>query len=404
MIFDSENARLKTRAADHVEHRVPFFRPAIGQEELAAVARVMRSGWLTSGPETEAFESEFAAFVGNGVSAVAVNSCTAGLHLALEACGVGPNDEVLVPDLTFTATAEVVRYLGAHPIFIDIDPTTLCIDLSAAVAAITPKTRAIIPVHMAGRAVDLDGLYKLAQRYKLAVIEDAAHALPATYNGELIGGHQSDAVVFSFYANKTLTTGEGGMIVSRDSHLLQRCRAMRLHGIDRSVHDRFTTNSSKWRYDVIAPGFKYNLTDLAAAIGREQLKKTWHLHGQRQEIARFYDDALSELPFDLPPRSAGKDIHAWHIYIVRLRESAALDRDCMLEHLDQHLIGYSVHYRPLHQMSYWKETYRLLDGQFPEATKYFRKCLSLPLFPGMKRSECVRTVRAIEDAFGAKRP
>jgi dTDP-4-amino-4,6-dideoxygalactose transaminase len=404
MNLHTENARLKTEADDEAVQRVPFFRPAIGPEELAAVARVMQSGWLTSGPETEAFESEFATFVGNGVSAVAVNSCTAGLHLALEACGIGPDDEVLVPDLTFTATAEVVRYLGAHPIFIDIDPATLCMDPSSARAAVTPKTRAIIPVHMAGRAVDLESLYALAQRHNLAIIEDAAHAIPATYKGEMIGGHQSDAVVFSFYANKTLTTGEGGMIVSRDASLSQRCRTMRQHGIDRSVHDRFTTNSSKWRYDVIAPGFKYNLTDVAAAIGREQLKKTWLLHGQRQELAHFYDDLLSELPFELPPRSAGEDIHAWHIYIVQLKESAALDRDRVLEHLDQQQIGYSIHYRPLHQMSYWQDTYRLQNDQFPEATRYFRRCLSLPFFPGMTRSECVRTVGAIKDAVAAQRP
>lgn len=382
---------------------VPFFRPAVGEEELDAVARVIRSGWLTSGPEAKAFEAEFASFVGNGVSAVAVSSCTAGLFLALEAAGITAGDEVLVPDLTFTATAAAVLHLGATPVFVDIDRSTLCIDVSAAEAAVTAKTKAIMPVHMAGRAVDLDRVHDLANRHALAVVEDAAHALPTTYNGMQIGGHGSDATVFSFYANKTLTTGEGGMIVSRDADLLDRCRVMSSHGIDRNVHDRFTTKSANWGYDVVAPGFKYNLSDLCASIGREQLKKARLLHGNRQELAEFYDDALSNLPLDLPPRAADEDRHAWHLYVVRLRDDAALDRNGLCAFLEECGIGYSVHYTPLHRMPFWRERYGLSDDQFPETTRYFESCVSLPFHSTMTPGERNRVVWALKAAFDAKR-
>jgi dTDP-4-amino-4,6-dideoxygalactose transaminase len=232
------------------------------------------------------------------------------------------------------------------------------------------------------------------------VVEDAAHALPTIYEDRLVGGHSSDATVFSFYANKTLTTGEGGMIVSRNKNFLQRCRVMSLHGIDRNVSDRFTANSSKWRYDVISPGYKYNMTDVAAAMGREQLKKSQVLHKKRQDIVRFYDNNLSHLPLDLPPHAGGNNIHSWHLYIVQLKPNAPLNRDELLSHLERGKIGYSIHYTPLHRLTYWRELGNLSDDQFPKTTKYFQNCISLPIYPSMSDAEMERTVEVVADAIG----
>ncbi|MFL6229532.1 MAG: DegT/DnrJ/EryC1/StrS family aminotransferase, partial [Pyrinomonadaceae bacterium] len=255
------------------ENFLPFALPDIGEEEIAEVVDSLRSGWLTTGPKARRFEREFAEFVGGGVEAVAINSATAGLHLALEAAGVGPGDEVITTPYTFTATAEVIRYLGADPVFADVDPFTLNIDPAKVEAAITERTRAVVPVHFGGLACEMEELLGVARAHDLRVIEDAAHALPATAGGALVGSLQTDATVFSFYATKTITTGEGGMITTRDRALAERCRVMRLHGIDRDVFDRYTSHRPAWSYDVVAPGFKYNLTDLAASIGIHQLRK-----------------------------------------------------------------------------------------------------------------------------------
>ena len=237
------------------ESFLPFARPDITEAEIDAVARAMRSGWVTTGPETKAFESEFAAYLGGGVQAVAVNSATAGLHLALEAMGVGPGDEVIAPTLTFTATVEVARYLGADARLVDVDPVTLNIDPARIEAAITPRTKAILPVHYGGLACDMAAIFDIARRHGLQVLEDAAHALPTTNNGALIGQLPSAAAVFSFYANKTMTTGEGGMVVTKDEELAARMRVMRLHGISRDAFDRFSSKTPAWYYEIVAPGF-----------------------------------------------------------------------------------------------------------------------------------------------------
>eukprot|EP01030_Chromulinospumella_sphaerica_P006269 gene6269-6127_t len=262
---------------------LPFALPEIGEEEIQEVANCLRSGWLTTGPKTRQFETDFEAMLnaaGGGVAAgnqpvqaIAVNSATAGLHLALEAIGIGQGDEVIVPTHTFTATAEVVRYLGADPVFVDVLPGTLNIDPALVRAAITNKTKAIMPVHFAGLAADMSAIVSIAQEHGLKVVEDAAHALPCVVNGVAVGNLQTDAAVFSFYANKTITTGEGGMVVSRNPQIIKRCKTMRLHGINRDVFDRFTSKAPSWYYEVVAPGFKYNLTDLASAMGIHQLKK-----------------------------------------------------------------------------------------------------------------------------------
>ncbi|MEQ1805203.1 MAG: aminotransferase class V-fold PLP-dependent enzyme, partial [Burkholderiaceae bacterium] len=244
---------------------LPFALPDIGEEEIAEVVDTLRSGWLTTGPKAKRFEEDFAAFLGEpGLHCLAVNSATAGLHLALEALGIGPGDEVITTTHTFTATAEVVRYLGADVVLVDIDPQTLCIDIDAVEAAITPRTRAVIPVHYGGLAADMQRLLALTKRRGLKVVEDAAHALPATCAGQLIGTLRSDVTVFSFYANKTITTGEGGMVVTRSEDLARRMKTMRLHGMSRDAFDRFTSTVPSWYYEIVAPGFKYNLTDIAA--------------------------------------------------------------------------------------------------------------------------------------------
>src|SRR5215471_13542701 len=267
---------------------IPCFKPTIGEQEIAAAISVLRSGWLTTGPKAREFEKKFAVFMGGDVEAVAVNSATAGLHLAAEACGIGPGDEVIVPTLTFTATASVIRYLGAEVVLVDVEEDTRTIDLDHAARAMTPRTRAIMPVHFGGFPCDMEKVLSFAGRHRLKLIEDAAHALPTRCNGRLIGSWESDACVFSFYETKPITTGEGGMIVTRNARLAAHVRTMRMHGLNRDAFDRFRRVGASWDYDVVAPGYKYNLTDLAAAVGIVQLKRVEGLQRSRQRAAGRY--------------------------------------------------------------------------------------------------------------------
>jgi dTDP-4-amino-4,6-dideoxygalactose transaminase len=374
---------------------LPFASPDIGEEEIDAVADAMRSGWLTSGPRAAAFEQEFADFLGGDVHAVAINSATAGLHLALEAVGVGPGDEVIVPTWTFTATAEVVRYLGAHPVIVDVDPATLNIDLDCAAAAITPRTKAIMPVHFAGLAVDREGIAKFADNHGVKVVEDAAHAFPTMSAGGLVGKGSSDAVVFSFYATKTMTTGEGGMVVTPDEQIAAQIRTMRLHGISDDVFDRYGSNSPSWRYEVVAPGYKYNLTDPAAAMGRVQLRRSLEMRDKRAAIAERYDEAFSELPLRLPAHAVDGDTHAWHLYVTRLTEDAKMDRDAFIADMTKAGVGCSVHFIPLHMHPYWREQCQLHDTQFPVATAEFGNVTSLPIFSGMTDAHVDRVIKTV---------
>lgn len=377
---------------------VPYFRLGIQEEEVDAVVKVLRSGWLTTGAECMAFEREFADALGGGVHAIAVNSNTSGMHLALEAAGVGPGDEVIVPDLTFTATAEVVRYLGAEVVFVDVLPDTLCMDPEAVRRALTPKTKVLLPVHFGGLAADLTALQSIASEHGLLIVEDAAHSFPATLNGAPIGKHGTFAAVFSFYANKTITTGEGGMIVTNNEAVAHRCRTMRLHGIDRDAFRRFQGDSSAWRYDIVAPGFKYNLPDMGAALGRVQLSRAEDMRRRRATVASAYRAALSDLPLELPPEAPNGDVHAWHLYPIRLAPSANLSRETLEMALTNAGIGYSVHYTPLHQMKYWRERYSLSDEQFPVSTSYFERCLSLPLFSDMSLAEADEVAAVVRTA------
>ena len=375
---------------------LPYALPEIGDEEIAEVVDTLRSGWVTTGPKARRFEQDFATFLGDpSLQAIAVNSATAGLHLALEALGIGPGDEVITTTHTFTATAEVVRYLGADVVLVDIDPATLNIDPAAVEAAITPRTKAVIPVHYAGLAADMDAVLAIARRHGLKVVEDAAHALPTTCGGALVGTLASDATVFSFYANKTITTGEGGMVVTRDPELAKRVKVMRLHGISRDAFDRFTAQAPSWHYEIVAPGYKYNLTDIAAALGIHQLKRARGFQLRRAAIAQRYHAAFADLPVQLPPEPAAGDLHAWHLYVLRLGDDAPLARDRFIERLFELGIGVSVHYIPLHLHPYWRERYGLDAAQFPHSQHAYERMLSLPLYTKMSEADIERVIAAV---------
>ena len=381
-------------------HFLPFALPDTGEEEIAEVVDSIRSGWLTTGPKTKRFEQDFAAFIGNNLEAVAVNSATAGLHLALEAVGVGPGDEVITTTHTFTATAEVIRYLGADPVFVDVDPLTFNIDVSQIERAITQQTKAIIPVHFAGLSCDMGAIIAIARKHGLKVVEDAAHALPTTCGGDIIGTLASDATVFSFYATKTITTGEGGMIVTSNPDIAARCRTMRLHGISRDAFDRYTSTKPSWYYEVVAPGFKYNMTDIAAALGIHQLKKAWQFQCRRSEMAATYDEALRNLPVQLPPHALAGDTHAWHLYVLRLSPKAPLKRDRFIELMAEKGIGTSVHFIPLHLHPYWRERYDLKPEQFPHSQQLFEQSVSLPLYTKMTADDQARVISAVREILG----
>ncbi len=375
---------------------LPFALPDIGEEEIAEVVDTLKSGWVTTGPKARRFEADFSVFLGDEtLHSIAVNSATAGLHLALEALGIGPGDEVITTTHTFTATAEVVRYLGADVKLVDIAPATLNISVAAVQAAITSRTKLIMPVHYAGLAADMPALLALAKQHGLKVVEDAAHALPSTSAGQLVGTLGSDATVFSFYANKTITTGEGGMLVTRDEALAKRARVMRLHGMNRDAFDRFQSTVPSWYYEVVAPGFKYNLTDIAAALGLQQLKKAHAFQRRRAEIAAQYNQAFADLPVLTAPIAPAGQTHAWHLYVLRLADGAGIARDRFIEALFEAGIGCSVHYIPLHLHPYWRDRYQLSASQFPHSQHAFERMVSLPLYTRMTDADVQRVVVAV---------
>lgn len=381
---------------------IPFAKPDIGNDEIAAVVEVLKSGWVTTGQKAAEFEKKFVDLLGNDIVAIGVNSATAGLHLALEAIGIGPGDEVIVPSLTFTATAEVVRYLGGNPVLVDVDAATLNIDPDRITAAITPRTRAIMPVHYAGLACDMSAILEIAKTHSLRVVEDAAHALPTKYRGRLIGTLESDVTVFSFYANKTMTTGEGGMVVTRDPALAKRMRVMRLHGIDRDAFDRFRSKVPAWYYEVIAPGFKYNLTDIAAAMGLVQFDRLDGFQKRRVNLARRYHEAFAALPLVLPSWGNQGDQHAWHLYVLRINQEGldrGLSRDDLIDHLAQDGIGTSVHYVPLHRQPYWRESLGTRPEDFPVTEAAYHAMVSIPLFTAMSDDDQERIIDSLTAYF-----
>lgn len=377
---------------------IPFARPSLGAEEENAVLAVLRSGWLTTGEVTRRFEEEFSRYVG-ARHALAVSSATAGLHLALEAFGVKAGDLVVTTPYTFTATAEVIRYLGADPLFVDIDPRTLNISPDRVEDALrTPpegrRIAAILPVHVGGLLCDMAALEEISGRSNIPIVEDAAHAFPATALGRSAGTFGA-AGVFSFYATKTITTGEGGMIVTDDDRAAGRMSTMRLHGIDREVWDRYTNPRASWAYEVIEAGYKYNLSDLASAIGREQLKKAEGFRARREAIARRYREAFSELDCFIPPADGGEE-HAWHLFTLRIAaDKLEIGRDEFVEQLAARGVGTSVHFIPLHLMPYYQKRYGFKPEDFPNAWKAYLGVFSLPIYPSLHDDQVERVIREV---------
>lgn len=379
---------------------LPFALPEIGEEEIAEVVDSLRSGWVTTGPKAKQLESDFTEFLGdNSLESLTVNSATSGLHLALEALGVGPNDEVIVPTYTFTATAEIVRYLGATPVMVDVDPVTFNMTVDNFSQAITSKTKVVVPVHFAGLPCDMDPIISLAREKEIKIVEDAAHALPAMYQGKMIGTLDTDFSVFSFYANKTMTTGEGGMVVTRNKALAKRCRIMRLHGISRDAFDRYTSTKPAWFYEVVAPGYKYNMPDISAAIGIHQLKRLPGFLVKRTEMANVYARELASLPIELPSPATQGNQHAWHLYPIKLKVESGITRDTFIEKMAELGIGCSVHFIPLHLHPYWRDTYNLTPMMFPYAQQAFEQEVSLPLYTKMNQEDQVRVISAVKEVL-----
>jgi len=387
--------------------KVPFHRPSIGDEEINEVVATLRSGWLTTGPRTKRFETEFAEFVGTK-HAIALNSATAALHLALEAIGLQKGESVLVPTMTFAATAEVVRYFDAKPILVDCCENDFNIDCDHAreVAQLAvrrgEKLRAIIPVHFGGRIANVAEIWKLSREFGLTVIDDAAHCCPAFYRDHKEHpwksvGDGSAVSCFSFYANKCITTGEGGMACTNEDRLAERMRTMSLHGISKDAWKRFTSEGS-WYYEIMAPGFKYNLTDIAAAIGIHQLAKAEKFRESREAIAELYRKKLGHIDALTLPSEDVNRIQSWHLFVIRLRlEAISIDRAAVIEALKQIGIGTSVHWMPLHMHPYYRQAYGYMENDLPVSARLFKEIISLPIYPGMTEND----VSAVSDGIMA---
>jgi dTDP-4-amino-4,6-dideoxygalactose transaminase len=373
---------------------LPFSPPCIGEEEIAEVVDTLRSNWITTGPKTKRFETEFAAAIG-APGALALNSCTAGLHTALVTLGIGPGDEVITTPMTFAASVNVIEHVRARPILVDVEPDTLNIDPHQVAAAITPRTRAILPVHYAGHPADLDPINDLAERHHSTVIEDAAHALPAAYGGRRIGAGKNP-VAFSFYATKNLTTAEGGMLTA-DPEFLDRARVVSLHGMSRDAWKRYDKGGS-WRYDILLPGFKYNMTDIQASIGLHQLRKLTEFDRRRRAIVAQYQAAFgADDALEIPAERANV-CHAWHLYVLRIRpEVLSIGRDQFVQELTRRNIGTSVHFIPIHLHPYYRDKYGFAPRTLPVAFDNFERLLSLPLHPGLTDSDVSDVVSAVLD-------
>ena len=392
---------------------IPFYKPSIGEPEINEVVDCLRTGWLTTGPKAKQFEAEFARYI-QQTYAVALNSCTAALHLALEAIGLKAGQTVVVPTMTFAATAEVVRYFNARPLFVDCRPEDLNLDVADAVGRIETALErgeevvAIIPVHYGGQIGDMAGFVALARRFNLKIIEDAAHCCPAYYRDDATSPWKSvgtDAAVscFSFYANKTITTGEGGMACTESRDLADRMRIMSLHGISHDAWKRYTAEGS-WYYEIVAPGCKYNLTDIAAAIGLHQLRKADCLHEKRAQWARLYSELLADVDELILPQELPDRIHSWHLYSIRLRvDRTNLDRAEVISEMKRAGIGTSVHWMPLHMHPYYRETFGCQPSDHPCAARLYPQLVSLPLFPDLTAEDVAHVCRTLKETIARSR-
>lgn len=388
--------------ADHPEPRMnvqrtsflPFSPPDITEQEIEAVVEVLRSGWITTGPKTKQFEQEFAAFLG-AESALALSSCTAGLHLALVVLGVGPGDEVITTPMTFCSSVNVIEHVGAKPVLVDIDPLTLTLDPAHVAEAITPHTKAVMPVHYAGHPADMRPLLALAREHGLYIIEDAAHALPAYYEGQPIGTI-GDLTAFSFYATKNLTTAEGGMLTG-PSERIERARVLSLHGMSHDAWKRYGQGGS-WYYEVVDAGFKYNMTDIQAALGLAQLHRLAQMQARRREIVARYNEAFSGVEALQTPVERPNVSHAWHLYVLRLNlQRLTIDRTQFIAELAACNIGASVHFIPIHLHPYYRDKYGWQSEDYPIATREYQRVVSLPLSPRLSDADVEDVIAAVLD-------
>jgi len=381
-------------AESHVM-QIPFHKPYITEDEVREVADCLKSGWLTMGPKTIEFEERFREYIGSS-HAISLNSGTAALHLALKAIDVKPGDEIILPTMTFTATGEVITYFGASPVLADVERETHNIDVNEIEKRITPRTRAIIPVHFAGQPCDMEEIMELARKYGVYVIEDAAHSLPAWYRGKKIGT-VGDITCFSFYATKTLSTGEGGMATTDNEDWAQRIKRLRLHGISKDGWKRYSRDSS-WFYEVVEGGYKYNITDIESALGLAQLRKLEWMWGVREKVAALYTEAFAPLEGVITPLVKPDRKTAWHLYPIKLNlEALRIDRARFIEELKARGIGTSVHFIPLHRHPFYRNCFGCTASDFPNAEWVYERVISLPIFPSMKQEEVCYVADVVAD-------
>ncbi|AYA78043.1 UDP-4-amino-4,6-dideoxy-N-acetyl-beta-L-altrosamine transaminase [Bacillus sp. Y1] len=374
--------------------QIPYALPLIEDEEIKEVLDTLHSNWLSKGPKTVEFEKQFSDYV-NSNFAIGLNSCTAGLHISQLAAGIGPGDEVITTPYTFVASANTIIHTGAKPVFVDIDPVTMNIDPSKIEEKITDRTKAIIPVHFAGYPCDMDPILEIAKKHNLVVIEDAAHAVYTQYKGRMVGSI-SDFTCFSFYATKNLVTGEGGMVTTNSEEMADKLRVMSLHGMSKNAWNRYSGKGS-WFYEVEYPGFKYNMTDMQAALGLVQMKKLQSMQEKRESIAKIYNEAFSKIEGIITPYDNAENVHAWHLYVIRLKEdNFTIDRAEFIEKLKEKGIGTSVHFIPVPMHPYYKQQgYRIED--YPNALEAYNGAISIPLYPKMSHEQVMRVVEAVEE-------